>query len=33
MADAIRFGQRAASISVTRSGAQPAIPYRHELRL
>ena len=32
VADAIRFGQEAASISVTRPGAQAAIPYRHEIR-
>jgi ribokinase len=33
VADAIRFGQQAASISVTRPGAQPAIPFLRELRL
>jgi ribokinase len=31
VADAIRFGQRAAAISVTRFGAQTSIPYRQEL--
>ena len=30
-AEAIAFGQRAAAISVSRSGAQTSIPYRHEL--
>ena len=29
--DAIVFGQRAAAISVTRTGAQPSIPYLKEL--
>jgi ribokinase len=29
--DAIRFGQRAAALSVTRAGAQPSIPTRAEL--
>jgi ribokinase len=29
--DAIRFAQRAASISVTRAGAQPSIPTRAEI--
>ncbi|CAG9239312.1 ribokinase [Paraburkholderia caribensis] len=31
VADAIRFAQRAASISVTRAGAQPSIPTRAEV--
>ncbi|HVE08310.1 MAG TPA: ribokinase [Paraburkholderia sp.] len=31
VADAIRFGQRAAALSVTRAGAQPSIPTRAEL--
>jgi ribokinase len=31
VSDAIRFGQQAASLSVTRPGAQAAIPYRREL--
>ncbi|MBB5018688.1 ribokinase [Chitinivorax tropicus] len=31
LSDAARLGQRAASISVTRHGAQPSIPYRAEL--
>ncbi|SIT42287.1 ribokinase [Paraburkholderia piptadeniae] len=31
VADAIRFAQRAASISVTRAGAQPSIPTRAEI--
>jgi ribokinase len=31
VADAIRFAQRAASISVTRAGAQPSIPLRGEI--
>jgi len=30
-ADAIDFAQKAAAISVTRSGAQPSIPYRREI--
>lgn len=30
-AEAIRFGQRAAALSVTRAGAQPSIPHLHEL--
>jgi ribokinase len=29
--DAIAFGQRAAAIAVTREGAQPSIPHRHEI--
>jgi len=28
---AIRLGQRAAALAVTRPGAQPSIPHRHEL--
>ncbi|MEM5385166.1 ribokinase [Paraburkholderia phymatum] len=31
VADAVRFAQRAASISVTRAGAQPSIPTRAEI--
>lgn len=31
LGDAVRLGQRAASVSVTRHGAQPSIPYRAEL--
>jgi ribokinase len=31
LGDAIRFGQRAAALSVTRAGAQPSIPTRAEL--
>lgn len=31
-ADAIHFGQAAASLSVTRAGAQPSIPYLSEVR-
>jgi len=31
LADAIRFGQAAAALSVTRAGAQPSIPYLHEV--
>ena len=29
--DAIAFAQKAAAISVTRPGAQPSVPYRHEI--
>ena len=29
--DAIDFGQKAAAISVTRVGAQPSVPFRHEI--
>lgn len=31
LAQAISLGQRAAGLAVTRAGAQPSIPYRHEL--
>ena len=31
MLDAVRFGQAAAAISVTRMGAQPSAPYRREI--
>lgn len=31
LADAIRFGQAAAALSVTRAGAQPSIPYLNEI--
>lgn len=30
---AIRFGNKASSISVTRKGAQLSIPHRHELEM
>ena len=30
--DAITFAQKASAISVTRAGAQPSVPYRHELK-
>jgi ribokinase len=30
--DAIRLGQQAAAVSVTRAGAQPSIPFRRELK-
>jgi ribokinase len=32
MAEAVRFGCEAASISVTRMGAQASAPYRHEIK-
>jgi ribokinase len=31
MEEAIRFANAAAAISVTRMGAQPSAPYRHEI--
>lgn len=31
VAEAIDFAQKAAAISVTRRGAQPSVPYRHEI--
>jgi len=31
MLDAVRFGQAAAAISVTRIGAQPSAPHRKEI--
>ena len=31
MADAIRFAHAAAAIAVTRKGAQPSVPWRHEI--
>ena len=31
MAEAIRFAHAAAAIAVTRKGAQPSVPWRHEI--